>query len=152
MDHRRNTFKESQKNEDQIRAAIRTGLNETQVFLIQSHLNTIDGLTKKLEEIDSEIKHRVSGRKGDLQIAMCVPGIGFKAATTILAEMGNYRDFSTPDKLASWCGIVPSVYQSADKLITGRITKQGSKHIRWMLVQVAQAALKKRGSKLRSSF
>jgi transposase len=79
--------KRVKKNEDQIRAAIRTGLDETQVFLIQSHLNTIDGLTKKLEEIDSEIKHRVSGRKGDLEIAMSVPGIGFKAATTILAEI-----------------------------------------------------------------
>ena len=144
--------KRVKKNEDQIRAAIRTGLDGTQIFLIQSHLNTIDGLTKKLDEIDSEIKHRISGRKEDLQIAMSVPGIGFKAASTILAEIGNYRDFSTPDKLASWCGIVPNVYQSADKLITGSITKQGSKHIRWMLVQVAQAALKKRGSKLRRFF
>lgn len=144
--------KRVKKNEDQIRAAIRTGLDGTQIFLIQSHLNTIDGLTKKLDEIDSEIKHRISGRKDDLQIAMSIPGIGFKAATTILAEVGNYRDFSTPDKLASWCGIVPNVYQSADKLITGSITKQGSKHIRWMLVQVAQAALKKRGSKLRRFF
>ena len=144
--------KRVKKNEDQIRAAIRTGLDETQIFLIPSHLNTIDGLTKKLDEIDSEIKHRISRRKDDLQIAMSVPGIGFKAATTILAEVGNYRDFSTPDKLASWCGIVPNVYQSADKLITGSITKHGSKHIRWMLVQVAQAALKKRGSKLRRFF
>ena len=115
-------------------------------------MNMIDGLTKKLDEIDSEIKHRISRRKDDLQIAMSVPGIGFKAATTILAEVGNYRDFSTPDKLASWCGIVPNVYQSADKLITGSITKHGSKHIRWMLVQVAQATLKKRGSKLRRFF
>jgi len=83
---------------------------------------------------------------------MSVPGIGFTAAATILAEIGNYRDFSTSDKLASWCGIVPNVYQSADKLITGSITKQGSKHIRWMLVQVAQAALKKRESRLEGSF
>jgi len=144
--------KRVKKNHNQFRAAIRTGLDETQIFLIQSHLNTIDGLTKKLDEIDSEIKHRISGRKDDLQIAMSVPGIGFKAAATILAEIGNYRDFSTPDKLASWCGIVPSVYQSADKLFTGSITKQGSKHIRWILVQVAHAAVKKRGSKLRKFF
>jgi transposase len=144
--------KRVKKNEDQIRAAIRTGLDETQIFLIQSHLNTIDGLTRKLDEIESKIKQGISGRKEDLAIAMSVPGIGFKAATTILAEIGNYRDFSTPDKLASWCGIVPNVYQSADKLITGCITKQGSKHIRWILVQVAQAALKKRGSKLRKFF
>lgn len=139
-------------NGDQIRTAIKTGLDQIQVILIRSHLDTIDCLTKKLDEIDLEIKQRISGRKNDLQIAMSVPGIGFTAATTILAEIGNYRDFSTPDKLASWCGIVPSVYQSADKLLTGSITKQGSKHIRWILVQVAHAAAKKRGSKLRKFF
>jgi len=144
--------KRVKKNEDKIRAAIRTGLDETQIFLIQSHLNTIDSLTKKLDEIDSEIKDKISGRKRDLQIAMSVPGIGFTAAATILAEIGNYRDFSTSDKLVSWCGIVPNVYQSADKLITGSITKQGSKHIRWMLVQVAQAAHKKRESRFRRFF
>ena len=75
---------------------------------------------------------------------MSVPGIGFTAATTILAEIGDYRDFSSPNKLAAWCGLVPSVYQSADKVLTGSITKQGSKHIRWILVQVAQAAAKKK--------
>jgi transposase len=144
--------KRVKKNSDQIQAAIKTGLDQTQVFLIESHLDTIDGLTRKLDEIDLEIKQRTSGRKDDLKIAMSVPGIGFTAATTILAEIGNYRDFSTPDKLAAWCGIVPNVYQSADKLLTGSITKQGSKHIRWILVQVAQAAAKKRGSKLRKFF
>lgn len=144
--------KRVRKNGDQIRAAIKTGLDQIQVFLIQSHLDTIDCLTQKLDDVDLEIKQRISGRKNDLQIAMSVPGIGFTAATTILAEIGNYRDFSTPDKLASWCGIVPNVYQSADKLLTGSITKQGSKHVRWILVQVAQAAAKKRGSKLRRFF
>jgi transposase len=144
--------KRVKKNSDQIQAAIKTGLDQTQVFLIESHLDTIDGLTQKLDEIDLEIKRRTSGRKDDLKIAMSVPGIGFTAATTILAEIGNYRDFSTPDKLAAWCGIVPNVYQSANKLLTGSITKQGSKHIRWILVQVAQAAAKKRGSKLRKFF
>jgi transposase len=144
--------KRVRNNGDQIRAAIKTGLDQIQVFLIQSHLDTIDCLTQKLDDIDLEIKQRVSGRTEDLKIAMSVPGIGFTAATTILAEIGNYRDFSTPDKLAAWCGLVPSVYQSADKLITGSITKQGSKHIRWILVQVAQAAAKKKGSKLRKFF
>jgi transposase len=144
--------KRVRNNGDQIRAEIKIGLDQIQVFLIQSHLDTIDCLTQKLDEIDLEIKQRILGRKEDLKIAMSVPGIGFTAATTILAEIGNYRDFSTPDKLAAWCGIVPSVYQSADKLLTGSITKRGSKHIRWILVQVAQAAAKKKGSKLKKFF
>jgi len=45
-----------------------------------------------------------------------MPGMGFVSASTILAEIGDFRDFSSPDKLAAYCGLVPSVYQSAGKL------------------------------------
>jgi hypothetical protein len=44
------------------------------------------------------------------------------------------------------------VYQSPDKLITGSITKQGSKHLRWILVQVAHAITHKKGGKLKKFF
>jgi transposase len=88
----------------------------------------------------------------DLKIAMSIPGIGMVSAYTILAEVGNYMDFRKPEQLAMWAGIVPSVYQSADKLITGSITKQGSKHLRWILVQVAHAITRKKGGKLKKFF
>jgi transposase len=45
-----------------------------------------------------------------------------------------------------------AVYQLADMMLTGSIKKQGSKHIRWIMAKVAQAAAKKRGSKLRKFF
>jgi transposase len=78
--------------------------------------------------------------------------MGTKSAPSILAEIGDYRDFRTPEQLAAWCGLVPRVYQSADKLVTGRITKQGSKHIRSMLVEVAYAASRTRNSRLQSFY
>jgi hypothetical protein len=42
--------------------------------------------------------------------------------------------------------------QSADKLHTGCITKHGSKHLRWIMIQIAHAASKKNGSKLRKFY
>jgi len=57
-----------------------------------------------------------------------------------LAEIGDYRDFENAEKLASWAGLVPSVYQSAGKNCSGKITKHGSEHLRWILVQAAKAA------------
>ncbi len=89
----------------------------------------------------------------DLKIAMSMPGIGFVSGSTILAEVGNFNDFKAPDKLAAWAGIVSSVYQSANKLSLGRITKRGSKHLRWILVEVANSVIKvKRRNKLKSFF
>jgi transposase len=87
--------------------------------------------------------------KEDIEIAMSMTGMGFSSASTILAEIGNYKDFETAEQLASWSGLTPKVSQSADKLVTGSITKQGSKHIRRMLVQVAHAISKSKNSKLK---
>jgi transposase len=68
--------------------------------------------------------------------------MGIISASAILAEIGDFRDFSSPDKLAAYCGLVPSVYQSAGKLINGHITKHGSPHIRAMLTEVAHAIMR----------
>jgi len=40
---------------------------------------------------------------------------------TILAELGNLKDFSSAEKLAAWTGIIPGIYQSAEKFRTGSI-------------------------------
>jgi transposase len=83
---------------------------------------------------------------------MSMTGMGFTSASTILAEIGNYKDFEKAEELASWCGLTPKVSQSADKLVTGSITKQGSKHVRRMLVQVAHAISRSKNSKLKRFF
>ncbi|VVB64966.1 Transposase IS116/IS110/IS902 family protein [uncultured archaeon] len=110
------------------------------------------GVQDKINAIDMDLKRKMSTKQNDLKIAMSIPGIEFTSATTILAEIGNYRNFSSSEQLASYFGIVPFVNQSADKLHNGCITKHGSKHLRWIMVQVAHAASKKIGSKLRKFY
>jgi transposase len=68
-----------------------------------------------------------------MEILMYVPGIGEIGAATLITEINDFNDFSSGDKLASWLGLVPNVYQSADKYHNGRITKRGSKVARWIL-------------------
>ena len=48
--------------------------------------------------------------------------------------------------------MVPRVYQSADKLRTGSITKRGSKIARWILIQAAHAAVKARDNDLKTFY
>ena len=138
---------------EEIRGAIQSNLSPSQIFLIQSHLNVIDALTKQIAEIDAKISGLISLRKEDLRIALSMPGMGIISASTILAEIGDFRDFSSPDKLAAYCGLVPSVYQSAGKLINGHITKHGSPHIRAMIIEVAHAIIRsKQNSRLKKFF
>jgi transposase len=138
---------------EEIKQAVKGTLGTTQAFVIKECLEVIKTIDSRIKNIDAEISSRMKAKDDDMKIAMSIPGIGFVAGSTILAEVGNFNDFKTPDKLAAWTGIVSSVYQSADKLSLGRITKRGSKHLRWILVEVANAVIKvKRRNKLKSFF
>jgi len=141
------------KNKEEIRGIIQANLSTSQIFLLRSHLNTIDVLTRQIKEIDAKISDQISLRNEDMKIALSMPGMGFISASTILAEIGDFRDFSSANKLAAYCGLVPSVYQSAGKLINGHITKHGSPHIRRIIIEVAHAIiLTKKLSKLKKFF
>ena len=138
---------------EEIRGTIQANLSSLQIFLIQSHLDMIDAITKQIVEIDAKISDQISSRNEDMRIALSMPGMGVVSASTILAEVGDFRDFSSPDKLAAYCGLVPSVYQSAGKLINGHITKHGSPHIRSMIIEVAHAIIRTRqDTKLKKFF
>jgi transposase len=140
------------KKADLIKESVHNNLEPTQVILIESSLSLIRSVEQQIDMIEAEIASRIVSRQEDLEIARSIPGVDFISVATVLAEMGNYRDFSSPEKMAAYFGIVPSVSQSAGRLHTGSITKHGSKHMRWILVQIANSASKKIGSNLRRFY
>ncbi len=127
-------------------------LDDIQVLLIRRALRTMDNVQKSIDEIDAVLYKKAEGLKEDLQILMSVPGVKFIAAITVLAEIGNYRDFEDGDQLACYAGLTPFVYDSGERHILGRITKHGSKHLRWILGQIAHGASKTKKSRLHKIF
>jgi transposase len=147
------TVKQLKKTPDEIKEAIKGSLDTTQTFLIRGSLEQMAAIQKRIDQLDDEINRRISSKKEDLEIAMSIPGIGLTSAAIILSEIGDINDFKTGEQLAAWAGLVPSVYQSAGKLVTGSITKHGSRHIRRALVQIARVVGRMRNySKLRKFF
>ncbi|MDI6867250.1 IS110 family transposase [Methanoculleus sp.] len=123
---------------DQLREILQgSPLSPIQVQLLTTQLHLLDEIAHLDELILASLE---DPQLEAVAICTSVPGISITAATTILAELGDVRDFSTASRLVSWAGLAPSVYQSADTLVCGKITKQGSKSLRWILVQAAQAA------------
>jgi transposase len=67
-------------------------------------------------------------------------------ALAIVAAVGDFSRFSTPQRLVSYLGLNPRVRQSGGQPAQhGRITKQGRAHARGMLVEAAWAAAKTPG-------
>jgi len=59
-------------------------------------------------------------------------------AAVFVAEIGDVHRFTGPDRLASWCGMTPKHRESDTHVHRGRITKQGSRLVRWAAVESVQ--------------
>jgi transposase len=99
---------------------------------------------KVLEALQGEIKQatRTIERlaQEDPRAALLTPvrGIGKYSALLILAEIGDIARFPGPKPLVAFAGLCPSTFQSGKVLYHGQITKQGSKWLRWILIEAAQ--------------
>jgi len=73
---------------------------------------------------------------------MSISGIGPFFSVLILYEIDDISRFRDERKLCSYAGLVPSTYASGGKVFHGRITKMGSKWLRWALIEAAQTAIR----------
>jgi transposase len=71
-----------------------------------------------------------------------IPGIGPIVATALVAEIGDWKAFSSGRSLAAWIGLVPKQHSTGGKERLGHITKQGNRYLRWLLVAGAMAVIR----------
>jgi transposase len=71
-----------------------------------------------------------------------IPGIGPIIATALVAEIGDWKAFSSGRSLAAWIGLVPKQHTTGGKDRLGSITKQGNRYLRWLLVVGAMAVIR----------
>ena len=76
-----------------------------------------------------------------ISLLKTIPGVGDITALTILSEIGDINRFPDPRHLHSYAGLVPRVYASGESSRYGRITKEGSKFLRYVMVETAHHQL-----------
>jgi len=141
------------KNKDEINAILVSSISQANLTILESLINIINTQDAEIKKIDAQIAlYAKELHEEDWHILCSVPGIGALSASMIIGEIGDIHDFSSPDKLVSWAGLNPSVYQSAGVNHTGHITKQGNAFLRWILVECATGCIKRRGTHLYRFF
>lgn len=93
-------------------------------------------LKEKIESLEIYLKEKYQNNS-EIQILTSLPGFGFLTSLILKAEIGSFERFSSPDKLCSWAGLVPSSYDSGKSIRRGKITRNGSHLVRWALYQAA---------------
>lgn len=106
---------------------------------IKSYLETLKTLNAEIEATNRQIANNDSE---DVRLLMSIPGIDYYSAVLICSEIGDISRFPSHNKLASWAGLVPSMHQSGTSFYNGSITKEGSKRLRWILIQCAHTSIR----------
>ena len=71
-----------------------------------------------------------------------IPGVGSIVATALVAEVGDWKAFSSGRNLAAWIGLVPKQHSTGGKDRLGGISKQGNRYLRWLLIAGAMAVIR----------
>lgn len=94
-------------------------------------IKLIGELTSEIDEIEAEIECIVDNLDTTL---ITIPGISYSTAAPILAEIGDFSNFATPDKILAFAGMSPSTYQSGQLTnCYAHMEKRGSKYLRFAL-------------------
>jgi transposase len=125
-------------------------LTESRRKIIEHELDVIDFVEEHAHSQQLRI-HLLASYEPEIKRLRTIPGFDVLMATAFLAEAGDPGRFKNGDQVAAYFGLVPRVYASGNTMRCGRITKAGSKFMRWMLVQAAWAAIKS-SPNLRQSF
>jgi transposase len=119
-------------------------------FILDNALALLGQLEERLEVVDEKLLQLASVDE-DVKLLVTIPGVQVTVAVGFLAAIGDVRRFPSPDKLASYFGLVPKVRQSADHCYHGHITKAGSASARWLAIEAAQV-MSKGSSPLLASY
>ena len=68
-----------------------------------------------------------------------IPRIGLRMGAMILAEIGDFSRFDSPDKILAYAGMSPSTYQSGRLSLSAysHMEKRGSRYLRYALYMSA---------------
>jgi len=119
--------------EIEVSAADRFALDQLteQYFLFQKHLVAGDKMLRKFAATApiAEAEARA--------VLNTIPGVGPLTIDVVLSELGDVRRFRSQKDVAAYAGLVPVCRESAGKVKQGGITKEGSRLLRWILVEAA---------------
>jgi len=101
----------------------------------------IDSLRRLMDDLDFEIdlfagmvRGRMAREPGYTAVQV-IPGIGPTLAAVFVAEIGDITRFTSAPKLTCWAGLTPKHHESDTHVHRGRITKQGSRLVRWAAIE-----------------
>ena len=120
--------------------------------LLKMALEELQMIETHIEQLERQAMELMPEHLDEVQRVAEVPGFGLDSAVQMIAEVGlKAEKFDSEKKLSSWVGVCPGNEESAGESQSTRSPK-GNRHMRRLLNQAAQSAVKAKGSIFEMTF
>jgi transposase len=102
-------------------------------------LAALDSLEVEIVELDRRVAEEGRQRPEAVRL-MTHPGVGSVTALAMVLTLGPAERFGSGKQVSSYFGLIPSEDSSGGKQRLGKISKQGSSFLRFLLVEAGQTA------------
>ena len=104
-------------------------------------LYSLQRLEAEIAALHGRVEEEVKKRPAAVRL-MTHPGVGPVTALAMVVTVGLAERFSSAKQVGSYFGLIPSEYSSGERQKLGRISKQGSAFMRFLLVEAGQSAVR----------
>lgn len=104
-------------------------------------LNQLRAVQEQLETAEAKL-NALGAMDARVQLLRTIPGVGPRLAEAIVALLDNPHRFRKATEVSDYLGMVPKQLSSAETERLGRITRQGNRVVRSLLVEVAWIGLR----------
>ncbi|MFC2169954.1 IS110 family transposase [Acidobacteriota bacterium] len=109
--------------------------------MLKSLIQTFDHIQRRIQQ-SNVLVEEIFDRNEDARLIISIPGFGKFFSVLVATEIANIERFSSPAKLHSYAGVIPSTHASGEKHYHGGLIRQGDKWLRWALVEAVWPAIK----------
>jgi len=105
---------------------------------------TLAFLDEQIDDIDAQMRdliERDPTLRGRRELLESIPGIGERAAVTILGEMPNISEFHSSKAVAAYAGLCPHEHRSGTSVSASWLSRRGNVRLRRILFMPAVVAM-----------
>jgi Transposase and inactivated derivatives len=108
---------------------------------LQLELEQLKEIQRQVATVTAQLD-KIGAGDARVQLLRTVPGVGARLAEAIVALLDQPQRFRKASQVSGYIGMVPKAMDSGETERRGHITRQGSRLVRSLLVEVAWAGLR----------
>ena len=118
---------------------LKTSISEEFMIALTALWQVWKSLDEQIKILEKQLKQQAEGDPTEATYRSA-PAVGAISARVLANELGDMSQFANERQLFSYTGLTPTEHSSGQSIRKGHISRQGNRHLRGILIEIAWRA------------